>query len=110
DATEPTYLQAKTRESATREPCCHATAWVKEWPMTPVGVNFLAPLLGHTPDVIRTVADTLDLEPTEIASERRLTAQPHDAADARRAAKRNRTGDPRERAASGRLDQRGDDL
>lgn len=43
DAVEPTYLQAKTRESSTRAPWCHATAWVKEWPMTPVGVNFLAP-------------------------------------------------------------------
>ncbi len=57
DATHPNYLQrAKTRESATREPWCHATAWIKEWPLTPVGVNFLAPLLVHTPDVIRTVA------------------------------------------------------
>ncbi|MGH1551588.1 SCO6880 family protein [Streptomyces sp. L7] len=35
DAMEPTFLQAKTRESSTREPWCHATAWVKEWPMTP---------------------------------------------------------------------------
>lgn len=43
DAMEPTYLQAKTRESTTRAPWCHATAWVKEWPLTPVGVNFLAP-------------------------------------------------------------------
>lgn len=43
DAVEPTFLQAKTRESSTRAPWCHATAWVKEWPMTPVGVNFLAP-------------------------------------------------------------------
>ncbi|EDY44847.1 SCO6880 family protein [Streptomyces sp. SPB074] len=110
DATEPTYLQAKTRESATREPWCHATAWVKEWPMTPVGVNFLAPLLVHTPDVIRTVAVTMDLEPTEIAIERMLTEKTNDAADASRAAKLNRTVDPRDMAASGRIDQRGDDL
>ncbi|MDH6226273.1 hypothetical protein M2169_003243 [Streptomyces sp. MJP52] len=73
DARRPNYLQAKTRESSTREPWCHATAWVKEWPMTPVGVNFLAPLLVHTPDVIRTVAVTMDLEPTEVAIERMLT-------------------------------------
>lgn len=110
DAVEPTYLQAKTRESSTRAPWCHATAWVKEWPMTPVGVNFLAPLLVHTPDVIRTVAVTMDLEPTEIAIERMLTEKTNDEADASRAAKMNRTIDPRDIAAHGRLDQRGEDL
>ncbi|MEU3748205.1 MULTISPECIES: SCO6880 family protein [Streptomyces] len=110
DAMEPTYLQAKTRESSTRAPWCHATAWVKEWPMTPVGVNFLAPLLVHTPDVIRTVAVTMDLEPTEVAIERMLTEKTNDEADASRAAKMNRTVDPRDIAAHGRLDQRGEDL
>ncbi|MDT3400372.1 SCO6880 family protein [Streptomyces sp. B1866] len=110
DATQPTYLQAKTRESSTREPWCHATAWVKEWPMTPVGVNFLAPLLVHTPDVIRTVAVCMDLEPTEVAIERMLTEKTNDEAEASRAAKMNRTVDPRDIAAHGRLDQRGEDL
>ncbi|MFJ9375956.1 SCO6880 family protein [Streptomyces sp. NPDC101455] len=110
DAMEPTFLQAKTRESSTREPWCHATAWVKEWPMTPVGVNFLAPLLVHTPDVIRTVAVTMDLEPTEVAIERMLTEKTNDEADASRAAKMNRTVDPRDVAAHGRMDQRGEDL
>ncbi|MFD1828848.1 MULTISPECIES: SCO6880 family protein [Streptomyces] len=110
DAAEPTYLQAKTRESATREPWCHATAWVKEWPMTPVGVNFLAPLLVHTPDVIRTVAVCMDLEPTEVAIERMLTEKTNDEAEASRAAKMNRTVDPRDVAAHSRVDQRGQDL
>ncbi|MDT0399388.1 MULTISPECIES: SCO6880 family protein [Streptomyces] len=110
DAMEPTYLQAKTRESSTRAPWCHATAWIKEWPMTPVGVNFLAPLLVHTPDVIRTVAVTMDLEPTEVAIERMLTEKTNDEAEASRAAKMNRTVDPRDIAAHGRLDQRGEDL
>ncbi|MER6025346.1 SCO6880 family protein [Streptomyces sp. NPDC001851] len=110
DAMEPTYLQAKTRESTTRAPWCHATAWVKEWPMTPVGVNFLAPLLVHTPDVIRTVAVTMDLEPTEVAIERMLTEKTNDEAEASRAAKMNRTVDPRDIAAHNRLDQRGEDL
>lgn len=110
DATEPTYLQAKTRESATRAPWCHSTAWVKEWPMTPVGVNFLAPLLVHTPDVIRTVSVVMDLEPTELAIERMLTEKTNDAAEASRQAKMNRTIDPRDIAAQGRVDQRGDDL
>lgn len=110
DARQPTYLQAKTRESETRDPWCHATAWIKEWPMTPVGVNFLAPLLVHTPDVIRTVAVCMDLEPTEVAIERMLTEKTNDEAEASRAAKLNRTVDPRDVAAHQRLDQRGDDL
>ncbi|MEU7255811.1 SCO6880 family protein [Streptomyces rimosus] len=110
DAMEPTYLQAKTRESATRAPWCHATAWIKEWPLTPVGVNFLAPLLVHTPDVIRTVAVCMDLEPTEIAIERMLTEKTNDDAEASRAAKMNRVVDPRDVAHHGRVDQRGEDL
>ncbi|MGW4692867.1 hypothetical protein OU787_18165 [Kitasatospora sp. YST-16] len=110
DATHTQYLQAKTREAATREPWCHATAWIKEWPLTPVGVNFLAPLLVHTPDVIRTVAVTMDLEPTDVAIERMLTEKTNDEAEASRAAKMNRTVDPRDLAHTGRVDQRGDDL
>jgi hypothetical protein len=110
DATEPTYLQAKTRESPTRQPWCHATAWVKEWPLTPVGVNFLAPLLVHTPDVIRTVAVAMDLEPTDVAIERMLTEKTNDDAEASRAAKMNRVVDPRDIAHHGRIDQRGEDL
>jgi hypothetical protein len=110
DATEPTHLQAKTRESPTRQPWCHATAWIKEWPLTPVGVNFLAPLLVHTPDVIRTVAVAMDLEPTDVAIERMLTEKTNDDAEASRAAKMNRVVDPRDSAHHGRIDQRGEDL
>ena len=110
DATEPTFLQAKTRESVTRAPWCHSTAWVKEWPMTPVGVNFLAPLLVHTPDVIRTVAVTMDLEPTDVAIERMLTEKTNDDAEASRAAKMNRVVDPRDIHHTSRVDQRGQDL
>ncbi|MFD8075256.1 SCO6880 family protein [Streptomyces sp. NPDC059718] len=110
DATEPTFLQAKTRESATRAPWCHSTAWVKEWPLTPVGVNFMAPLLVHTPDVIRTVAVCMDLEPTDVAIERMLTEKTNDDAEASRAAKMNRVVDPRDLAHHTRIDQRGEDL
>ncbi|NYI07496.1 SCO6880 family protein [Allostreptomyces psammosilenae] len=110
DATQPQFLQAKTRESATRDYWCHATAWIKEWPLTPVGVNFLAPLLVHTPDVIRTVAVTMDLEPTDVAIERMLTEKTNDDAEASRAARMNRVVDPRDIAQTGRVDQRGEDL
>ena len=57
---------------------------MKEWPTTPVGVNFLAPLLVHTPDVIRTVAVTMTLEPTDVAIERMLTEKTNDDADTSR--------------------------
>ncbi|MEY9887400.1 hypothetical protein ABIA31_001029 [Catenulispora sp. MAP5-51] len=110
DATHPQFLRAKTRESVTAEPWCHATAWIKEWPLTPVGVNFLAPLLVHTPDVIRTVAVTMDLEPTDVAIERMLTEKINTDAEASRQAKLGRVDDPRERAHAGRVDQRGEDL
>lgn len=48
DAVEPTFLQAKTRESVTRAPWCHSTAWVKEWPMTP-SASTSSPRSSSTP-------------------------------------------------------------
>ncbi|MGH3328265.1 MAG: SCO6880 family protein [Streptomycetales bacterium] len=110
DARHPQLLRSKTRESATREPWCHATSWIKEWPLTPVGVNFLAPLLVHTPDVIRTVAVTMDLEPTDVAIERMLTEKTNEEAEQSRAAKMNRVVDPRDTAYSSRVERRGEDL
>jgi hypothetical protein len=110
DGTAPTYLQSKARESATAEPWCHATAWVKEWPVTPVAVNFLAPLLVHTPDVIRTVAVTMDLEPTDVAIERMLGEKTNDDAESHRSANLGRIVDPRDDAHAHRIDQRGADL
>jgi hypothetical protein len=110
DGTASLYLRAKTRESSTAEPWCHATAWIREWPLTPVSVNFLAPLLVHTPDVIRTVSVSMDLEPTEVAIERMLTEKVNVDAESARAAKLGRIDDPRERAHSTRVDLRGEDL
>jgi hypothetical protein len=110
DASGPLFLRSKTRESAGPDPWCHATAWIRDWPLTPVTVNFLAPLLVHTPDVIRTVAVAMDLEPTEVAIERMLTEKVNVDAETARAAKMGRIDDPRERAHSSRVDLRGEDL
>ena len=110
DASSPLFLRAKTRESVGSDPWFHATAWIREWPMTPVSVNFLAPLLVHTPDVIRTLAVTMDLEPTEVAIERMLTERVNVDAENSRAARMGRVDDPRERAHSTRVDLRGEDL
>src|SRR5262245_1847208 len=110
DARHQNYLQSKTRESDTTEPWCHASAWIREWPVTPVGVNFLAPLLVHTPDVIRTVAVTMELVPTDVAIDRMLSEKTNVEAEESRSAKLGRVADPRDSAHTHRVDQRGDDL
>jgi hypothetical protein len=110
DASSPTHLTSKARESAVVEPWRHATAWIKDWPLTPVSVNFLAPLLVHTPDVIRTVAVTMDLEPTDVAIERMLGEKTNDQAETARSAGLGRVSDPRDEAHASRIDQRGGDL
>jgi hypothetical protein len=74
----------------------HATAWVKTWPLVPVGVNFLAPLLVQTPGVIRTVAVTMDLIPTDVAMTTAMSDLTTDAANSAAAAKAGRTADPRD--------------
>jgi hypothetical protein len=88
----------------------HATAWIKTWPMVAVGVNFLAPLLVQTPGVIRTVAVTEHLIPTDVAMSKALADLTHDQADASRAAKQGRVNDPRRLHQSERVDQRASDL
>ena len=74
----------------------HATAWVKTWPLVAVGVNFLAPLLVQTPGVIRTVAVTMDLIPTDVAMTTAMSDLTTDAANSSAAAKAGRTADPRD--------------
>ncbi len=74
----------------------HATAWIKTWPLVGVGVNFLAPLLVQTPGVIRTVAVTMDLIPTDIAMTTAMSDLTTDAANSSAAAKAGRTADPRD--------------
>ena len=74
----------------------HATAWVKTWPLVAVGVNFLAPLLVQTPGVIRTVAVTMDLIPTDVAMTTAMSDLTTDAANSSAAAKAGRTVDPRD--------------
>src|SRR4051794_22909445 len=88
----------------------HATAWIKSWPMVGVGVNFLAPLLVQTPGLVRTVAVTQELVPTEVAISRALADLTSDAADQVRAAKQGRIADPRRARQAERVDQRAQDL
>ena len=88
----------------------HATAWIKSWPMVAVGVNFLAPLLVQTPGLVRTVAVTQDLVPTDVAMSSALADLTSDAADEVRAVKQGRVADPRRARQAERVDQRAQDL
>lgn len=65
DARDDSLIAARGFEAD--EPWFSATAWVKQWPTMPVGVNFLAPLLLYVQDMIYTVGVTMELIPGERA-------------------------------------------
>ncbi|MEV1008369.1 SCO6880 family protein [Streptomyces sp. NPDC049881] len=66
DARATGHMVSRSWESA--ENAWHSrTAWVKEWPLLPAGVNFLAPLLLYVQEVIVSVSVTMDLVPSEQA-------------------------------------------
>lgn len=88
----------------------HATAWIKAWPLVPVGVDFLAPLLVQTPGVLRTVAVTLELVPTDVAMGRVMTDLTSDTATAAAAARAGRTADPRDGRQLSQAEQRAADV
>ncbi|MFI9772759.1 SCO6880 family protein [Streptomyces sp. NPDC052415] len=67
DAREPTRMAARSWEGA--DPWYTATAWIKQFPVLPVGVNFMAPLLLYVSDVILTVGVTMRLLPADKALE-----------------------------------------
>jgi hypothetical protein len=67
DAREPTRMAARSWEGA--DPWFTSTAWIKQFPVLPVGVNFMAPLLLYVSDVILTVGVTMRLLPADKALE-----------------------------------------
>lgn len=67
DARDPSRMAARSWEGA--DPWYTSTAWVKQFPVLPVGVNFLAPLLLYVSDVILTVGITMQLVPADKALE-----------------------------------------
>ena len=67
DGREPTRMAARSWEGA--DPWYTATAWIKQFPVLPVGVNFMAPLLLYVSDVILTVGVTMRLLPADKALE-----------------------------------------
>jgi hypothetical protein len=88
----------------------HSTAWVRSWPLVPVGVDFLASLLVQTPGVVRTVAVTLELLPTDQAMSRVMSDLTADAATASAAARAGRTADPRDGRQLSQAEQRAKDV
>lgn len=88
----------------------HATGWIRQWPMVPVGVNFLAPLLVQVPGVVRTVAVTLELVPTEVAMAQAMSDLTSDQAEASSSSKAGRTTDPRHTRQLSQAEQRAADL
>ncbi|MFD6465389.1 SCO6880 family protein [Streptomyces goshikiensis] len=67
DARDPSRMTARSWEGA--DPWHTSTAWIKQFPVLPVGVNFLAPLLLYVSDVILTVGITMRLVPADKALE-----------------------------------------
>jgi hypothetical protein len=98
------------REHVEVDGWCHATAWIKAWPLVPVGVDFLAPLLVQTPGVTRTVAVTFGLQPTDVAMSKVLADLTSDNAHASAAAKAGRTADPRDGRQLSQAEQRAQDV
>ncbi|MGP4115368.1 SCO6880 family protein [Streptomyces sp. 4N509B] len=76
---------------------CSRTAWIKEWPVLPAGINFLAPLLLHVQDVILSVAVTMDLVPSDQAIAEAMSDATNELGQADKRA--GRIEDPREQKA-----------
>ncbi|MFC7928745.1 SCO6880 family protein [Streptomyces cinereoruber] len=96
-----------TRAAGSTSSWFHATAAVVSWPTTPVGPDFLSPLLIGMPDVIRTMAITQDLEPNDRAVERMLAEDTNNQAEMLRDRQRGKNVDPRDVLAASATGSRG---
>ncbi|MFD0544730.1 SCO6880 family protein [Streptomyces mexicanus] len=105
DVREGTYVA--TRAAGSTISWYHATAAVVSWPTTPVGPDFLSPLLIGMPDVIRTMAITQDLEPNDKAVERMLAEDTNNQAEMIRDRQRGKNIDPRDVIAANATGSRG---
>lgn len=66
DARAPKHMASRSWETS-EDSWYSKTAWVRELPVLPAGVNFMAPLLLYVQDVIFSVAVTMDLVPADQA-------------------------------------------
>lgn len=93
DARHTEHLVSRSWESST-DGWYSRTAWIKAWPVLPVGVNFLAPILLYVQDVIVSVAVTMDLIPTDQAISEAMADATNELGQADKRA--GRIEDPRE--------------
>ncbi|MFJ8385587.1 SCO6880 family protein [Streptomyces sp. NPDC094438] len=96
-----------TRAAGSTDNWFHATAAVVSWPTTPVGPDFLSPLLIGMPDVIRTMSITQNLEPNDKAVERMLAEDTNNQAEMHRDRQRGKNLDPRDLIAANATGSRG---
>ncbi|MFE0177984.1 SCO6880 family protein [Streptomyces sp. NPDC059002] len=96
-----------TRAAGATDSWFHATAAVVSWPTTPVGPDFLSPLLIGMPDVIRTISITQNLEPNDKAVERMLDEDTNNQAELHRDRQRGKNVDPRDMIAANATGSRG---
>lgn len=96
-----------TRAAGSTESWFHSTAYVSNWPTTPVGPGFLSPLLIGMPDVIRTFSITQQLEPNDKAVERMLAEDTNNQAEMHRDRQRGKNIDPRDQIAASATGSRG---
>ncbi|MFE3473843.1 SCO6880 family protein [Streptomyces bacillaris] len=105
DVRRGTHVAA--RAAGSTESWYHATATVVGWPTSPVGPDFLSPLLIGMPDVVRTFAITQQLEPNDKAVERMVAEDTNNQAEMMRDSKRGKNIDPRDRIAAAATGSRG---
>ncbi|MER5969468.1 SCO6880 family protein [Streptomyces sp. NPDC002055] len=96
-----------TRAAGSTDSWFHATAAVVGWPTTPVGPDFLSPLLIGMPDVIRTISITQQLEPNDKAVERMLAEDTNNQAEMDRDRRHGKNIDPRDQIAASATGSRG---
>ncbi|MEU8887295.1 SCO6880 family protein [Streptomyces sp. NPDC048442] len=96
-----------TRAAGSTDSWFHATAAVTDWPVTPVGPDFLSPLLIGMPDVIRSIAITQDLEPNGKAVDRMLDEDTNNQGEMLRNSQRGKNIDPRDLIAAAATGSRG---
>jgi len=88
----------------------HTTAAITAWPQSPVGVDFLAPLLVQMPDTIRTVSVVFTLERNHLALRRLRAESTDDQAERDRAAKLGCVADPLDSRTLRQISNRGEEL
>jgi hypothetical protein len=101
DARNRGYVAA--RSWSTPEPWLLATAWWMQLPQTPVGINFLAPLLMRVREVIRTTSVVMDLIPSDVALDRLLSDLTVEHGKSTSAHTSGQVGDPRQHQQLERL-------